>query len=129
MKKVLSVEDNQFNQMLLEKIMDAFNIEQIHMVDVASTRKYFASKDIPDLVLMDLGLPDGSGFDLIEDMKNSNEYKDIPIIIITAHATSDVRKRSDELKVDHFLSKPIGVKELKELLVKFLGQEIFKESA
>ena len=73
--------------------------------------------ETPDLILMDLSLPVMDGWEATSTIKNSEETKDIPIIVLTAHAMAGDREKALEAGADEYDTKPI---EFKRLLGKFL---------
>ena len=71
-----------------------------------------------DLIIMDIGLPGTkNGLELIEELKNSTTYKNIPIVCITVH--SEIEKDVKNLGVDGFLIKPFNKKELQSTIAEF----------
>jgi DNA-binding response OmpR family regulator len=72
----------------------------------------FLPKKIPDLVLLDLMLPDMSGLDLCKALKRSEEWRAIPVIMATAKAGETDKILGLELGADDYLTKPFSLKEL-----------------
>ena len=60
-------------------------------------------EDVPDIIILDLGLPDISGYEVL---KNIRENESIPIVILTARSEPDTRDRCLELGADDFITKP-----------------------
>lgn len=73
-------------------------------------------KNRPDLFLLDLMLPDGNGLEVGMELKKSEETKDIPVIIMSAHA--DLQKMEG---ADEFISKPFNVDELLDCIRRHLS--------
>jgi DNA-binding response OmpR family regulator len=72
----------------------------------------FLPKKVPDLVLLDLMLPDMSGLDLCKTLKRSEEWRSIPVIMATAKAGETDKILGLELGADDYLTKPFSLKEL-----------------
>ena len=72
----------------------------------------FLAKKKPDLILLDLMLPDMSGLDLCKTLKRSEEWGDIPVIMVTAKAEEMDKILGLELGADDYLTKPFSLKEL-----------------
>jgi two-component system phosphate regulon response regulator PhoB/two-component system alkaline phosphatase synthesis response regulator PhoP len=72
----------------------------------------FLQKKIPDLILLDLMLPDMSGLDLCKVLKRSEEWRAIPVIIATAKAEETDKILGLELGADDYVTKPFSLKEL-----------------
>jgi len=84
-------------------------------VDVAMSVKFGIQKiklNRPDVVLLDLMLPDGDGKEVVKWMKQSKEYSNIPVIVITAKSSEIDKVLLLELGADDYLTKPFSIKEL-----------------
>jgi CheY-like chemotaxis protein len=68
--------------------------------------------NLPDLILMDIQLPNVDGFQLIKNLKANKNWCDIPIIAVTAMAMSGDKQRCLEAGADYYLSKPLNLKQL-----------------
>lgn len=68
-----------------------------------------ASKEKPDLVILDLGLPDGEGFDVIEKLRLSSQ---IPIVVLSVRNDEQGKVRALDLGADDYVTKPFGMEEL-----------------
>ena len=112
MGKVFIVEDNALN---LKLFCDLLAMKE-H--DVIVSRDGFniletTLKERPDLILMDIQLNSGvSGLDLIQELKNNQHTKHIPIIAITAFAMRNDEERISRTGCDMYLSKPVSIKKL-----------------
>ncbi len=71
-----------------------------------------AHKDKPDLVILDLGLPAGGGFFVLENLKSSAETKDIPVLILTAQEGSDLEEKLKKMGAAAYFHKPFDPPEL-----------------
>jgi DNA-binding response OmpR family regulator len=79
----------------------------------------------PDLVLLDLMMPDMDGWEVYQQMKADDELKDIPVIVVTAKAQSIDKVLGLHIaKVDDYVTKPFGPQELLESVNKVLGIEV-----
>ena len=83
----------------------------------------FTHKMKPDLIILDLMLPAGGGFYVLEKVKLSSLTKSIPIIVLTASKDPEHRKKAEELRVDAFMEKPYDSQELLSTIKKVLGKE------
>ncbi|MEJ2707154.1 MAG: response regulator [Anaerolineales bacterium] len=79
---------------------------------------------LPDLVLLDLMMPDIDGWDVYQQMKATETMRDIPVIVITAKAQNIDKVLGLHIaKVDDYISKPFSPQELLESVTRVLGQE------
>ncbi|MCA1952968.1 MAG: response regulator [Hyphomicrobiales bacterium] len=119
-KTVLIVEDNELNMKLFNDLLEAHGYETLKArtglegFDLARTRK-------PDLVLMDIQLPEVSGIDIIKLLKEDEELKGIPVIAITAFAMKGDEERIRESGCEGYLSKPISVSKFIETVRGFVA--------
>jgi len=75
----------------------------------------------PDIVLLDLRLPDIDGCEVCRKIKADKTLKDIPVIFLTASQFRNIKEMMKESKADDYLSKPFEPKELLEKVKKFVG--------
>ena len=73
----------------------------------------------PDLILLDLGLPDMEGIDVLRSLKQDKHTSPIPVVIVTANAMSEDKQRVIELGASAYVEKPIDFQLLKSLMLKF----------
>ncbi len=118
MKKILIVEDIGLNLDLLVQILED-DFELLTAGD-GLTGIEIADRERPDLILMDLSLPRLDGWEATRRLK-SGELKDIPIIVITAHAMVGEEERARECGCDDFMTKPISIDLLMDKIEHFLG--------
>ena len=109
--EILIVDDNKQNAELLEAHLEPLDCNVSIAVDGLDAMDKV--KELPpDLVLLDIMMPRMSGFEVCRRLKNDNETKDIPIIMVTAlNELGDV-ERSLDCGADDFLSKPVNKLEL-----------------
>ncbi len=118
MKKIMIVEDDRvLGKLLTEKLSE--NYQVVLSSDKAGALVRLANEGPPDLIILDVGLPDGNGFEIAEFIKISKPL--LPIIFLTAQADANSRLRGYEIGADEFIPKPFH---LKELLIKI--QHIFE---
>lgn len=111
--RVLIVEDNALNMRLFSDLLEASGYETLKCVDGAKAVG-LALEEKPDLVVMDIQLPEVSGLDITRWLKDDERTRDIPVLAVTAFAM-----RTDELLVreagcEGYLSKPIQVRSFLE---------------
>ena len=121
-KKILIVEDNPLNLKLIKDIIDSIGYQAIPL-NCGKDVIINARKHNPDLILLDLHLPDVHGFSLLEMLRDNN-LQDIPVIAISALAKLEDKSRAKELGCIDYLVKPISIdKFIERLNVFFTRQE------
>ena len=121
-KKVLLVEDNAINQLYAVKILERIGIA----VDTAKngSEAVKAVRNTPyDLVLMDMEMPVMDGLKATEEIRRIPEYRTLPIIAMTAHAMEEHRQLALNSGMNDYISKPIELKNLNNILLKWLLPE------
>ncbi len=106
--RILVVDDSSTNIVLLEAILNG----QGYTIETALSVKeayQIIKKETVHLILLDLLMPRVSGYDFLEEIKKSDSTKDIPVIIVSAVADPENRKKSLELGALDFINKPIDI--------------------
>ena len=118
-KKVLIVEDNELNMKLFSDLLEAHGYATlktangIEAIDIARAHH-------PDLILMDIQLPEVSGLDVTRWLKEDDDLKSIPVIAVTAFAMKGDEERIREGGCEAYLSKPISVAKFLETVRTYL---------
>jgi two-component system cell cycle response regulator DivK len=119
-KRILVVEDNELNMKLLNDVLEA------HGYEVMSTGRgvvalEWARQYRPDLILMDLQLPDLSGLEATRQLKADEETRGIPVIAVTAFAMAGDERKALAHGCNAYVAKPIVLRDFLNLIAGFLG--------
>jgi CheY-like chemotaxis protein len=115
-QSILYVEDNPSNLMLIQELLaDQPEIELITAMD-GRTGLDLAQKYSPNLILLDLHLPDLPGWNVLAQLQADNKTHHIPVVIISADATANQIKRLMAAGASAYLTKPIDVSEFFRVL-------------
>lgn len=118
-KTVLIVEDNDLNMKLFRDLLGAQDINTIETRDGVKVLD-IARENKPDLILMDIQLPEISGLDVTKQLKKEEDLKDIPVIAITAFAMKGDEEKIRKGGCEDYISKPISVVSFLETINKYL---------
>lgn len=118
-KTVLIVEDNELNMKLFNDLLEAHGYATVKTREGTKVLE-LARESKPDLILMDIQLPEVSGLDLIRWLKEAEDLKTIPVIAITAFAMKGDEDRIRETGCEDYISKPISVLSFIETVRKYL---------
>ena len=121
-KKVLIVEDNELNMKLFHDLLEAHGIDTIETSD-GNTVLDLAREHKPDLILMDIQLPEISGLDVTKLLKADEELKAIPVVAVTAFAMKGDEQKIREGGCEDYISKPISVTRFLEVVDSYLGDK------
>ncbi len=119
-KTVLIVEDNELNMKLFHDLLEA------HGYGTLQSRNGFDAMDVarehhPDLILMDIQLPEVSGLEVTKWLKEDDDLKAIPVIAVTAFAMKGDEERIRQGGCEAYISKPISVVKFLETVRSYLG--------
>ncbi len=119
MKRVLVVEDVEFNRDLIVQLLE----DEYEILTAANGADgiALAERERPDLILMDLSLPIVDGWEATRRIKGNVALRGIPIIALSAHAMKGDEDRARESGCDDYLSKPLDEDLLFQKVAKFLG--------
>ena len=120
-KTVLVVEDNELNMKLFNDLLEAHGYKVVQTRDGLSALE-IARKHMPDLILMDIQLPEVSGIEVTKWLKEDEELKRIPVIAVTAFAMKGDEQKIREGGCEAYISKPISVVSFLQTIDKFMKQ-------
>lgn len=120
MPKILIVEDNELSRDMLSRRLRRKGYEVLVAVDGAEGVA-MSHKEKPDIVLMDLSLPDMDGWRATQKIKENPETSKIPVIALTAHAMSGDREKALEAGCDEYDTKPIDLRRLLSKIHRFVA--------
>ncbi|MCP4981768.1 MAG: PAS domain-containing protein [Gammaproteobacteria bacterium] len=112
--RVLYVEDNPMNAQLMQAIFEGIPNAELTIARDAETGIEMAISHHPDIILMDISLPEMDGVEARSVLKKTRETKDIPVIAISAAAMDEDIKRAEEVGFFAYLAKPINIAETLE---------------
>jgi PAS domain S-box-containing protein len=118
---VLYIEDNLANLRLVERILAHVGSVEVISAMQGKLGLEFARAHRPDMILLDLHLPDMTGEDVAAALKRDPETRDIPIVILTAAAHASQRRRLLDLGVHAYLTKPFNVAEMLTIVEQIIG--------
>lgn len=118
--RILCVEDNPQNMRLVRKILQHQGFEVIEAPD-GLTGVDLAHKEKPDLILMDINLPDIDGLEATSRIKSTPELVGIPVVALTANAMYGDEERALAAGCDGYISKPVSRAKLVEQVNQYLN--------
>lgn len=125
---ILCVEDNPQNMRLIRKMLKSGGYDMLEAPDGVNGLK-LAEQQRPDLILMDINLPDIDGIQVTQRIKANPQLAHIPIIALTANAMHGDREAFIEAGCDGYLAKPISRRELCSTIEEYLRHQELATSA
>ena len=118
-KRVLIVEDNDLNMKLFNDLLEAHGYFTLQTKDGVEALR-MARQHRPDLILMDIQLPEVSGLEVTKWLKEDDDLRMIPVIAVTAFAMKGDEQKIRSGGCDGYIAKPISVASFLQTVSKFL---------
>ncbi|MBN2387740.1 MAG: response regulator [Anaerolineales bacterium] len=119
---ILYVEDNSDNRTLVRRILMAEDYE-VHEAENASSAMEVLKTVKPDLILMDINMPDMDGYTLTARIRAIPGFESVPIIALTANVMRGDREKSLEAGCDGYIQKPIDIDILAQQIERFMRKK------
>jgi two-component system cell cycle response regulator DivK len=119
-KKVLCIEDNSVNMVLVSRVVEAEGYDLIKAPDGLAALELL-DVTTPDIILLDINLPGIDGLELARKFKANERLAPIPLIATTAQVLVGDKERCLEAGCDEYLPKPLDIRELRDLMRRYLG--------
>ena len=118
---ILYVEDNPENRLLIRRILEAEGYIIAEAENAAAALNFVATQT-PDLILMDINMPDIDGYTLTAQMKTFPKLTNTPIVALTANVMKGDRERTLAVGCDGYIQKPVDVDELPNQISHYLNR-------
>src|ERR1700675_733330 len=119
-KKVLIVEDNDLNMKLFNDLLEAHGYFTLQTKDGVEALR-MARQHRPDLILMDIQLPEVSGLEVTKWLKEDDDLRTIPVVAVTAFAMKGDEEKICEGGCEAYIAKPISVASFMSTVERFLS--------
>ena len=118
-KTILACDDEPH---ILESIKYIVNKEGFNLITASNGKEALelARKHMPDLILLDVNMPELTGFEVCEQLKSNNDTKHICIVMLTANVQTSHTSQADIVGADHFIEKPFSPRDLSRKLHELL---------
>lgn len=121
MPRILYIEDNADNRMLVRRILLASDYGfTVREATNAADGIQMAQSEVPDLILMDISMPDMDGLTATQHLRDIPELHNVPIIALTANAMEGDKERTLDAGCDGYIGKPIDVDKLENDILYYL---------
>lgn len=116
MKKVWIVDDDEEMIRAVQLMLKLLNCEVTSFLNARSAAQAFISGRHPDLLILDINMPEVSGLDLLEFLRRRGAWTDLPIIMLSTEAADVTVDRALKLGADGYVSKPVTIEELEAIM-------------
>ncbi len=121
-KKILVVDDEELTTELAKTFLEKHGFAVLIATD-GETALNLAYTEKPDLILLDVMLPNIDGFTVCKKLKEDDDFKDTPILLFTAKGLSSDMERGEEVGADEYIVKPFSGKALVATIHKHLNKD------
>jgi CheY-like chemotaxis protein len=118
--RVLVVEDSAVIRRLIEVCLRPAGVEVVMREDGPGALEA-ALVERPDLMILDIGLPEMDGWEVLDRLRSDPRTKSLPVLVLTAHAEEESRRRADEGGADGFVTKPFQPDELRQEILQIIA--------
>ena len=120
-QRVLVVEDSAVIRRLIEVCLRPADLEVLMREDGPSGLAAAQSEN-PDLLVLDIGLPEMDGWQVLDHLRSLPETRTLPVLVLTAHAEDESRRRADEGGADAFVTKPFQPNDFRQEVLSLLAR-------
>lgn len=120
-KHVLVVEDNDDDSRMLSNVLEMVMNHKVTLASDGAEAVRMAGETLFDIVLLDLRLPELPGVSVAEALRQMDRYGSVPIIAVTAYDLAGVRRQALQAGCSHYVTKPIDVQSLVDLVSGYLA--------
>lgn len=117
--RILVIEDSAVIRRLIEVCLRATDVEIITRDD-GRTGLAAVRSEMPDLIVLDIGLPGMDGWEVLANVRGDQAVRSTPVVVLTAHAEEESRRRADEGGADAFVTKPFQPNEFRKTVLDLL---------
>ena len=118
---ILYVEDNLENRILVRRVLGAEGYTVVEANSAQAALNYL-EREIPDLILMDINMPEVDGYTLTRQLKARPEFKHVPVIAVTANVMKGDMEKSLQAGCDGYIPKPLDIDALPAQIAQFLAR-------
>ena len=122
MKKILVVDDSVINLKMAEKVLKLNEDYKPVLVPSGSRAMKFLSANVPDMILLDVLMPEMDGFAVLAAIQEKPELANVPVVFLTADEDPETAARSKAAGVKAFIKKPFAKQDLLDAVAKYLAE-------
>jgi len=121
MIKVWIVDDDQEMVDAIRLMVKLLNCEERHFFSARPAAQALLGGECPDLFILDISMPEVSGLDFLEFLRRRNEWKDLPVVMLSTEAADVMVDKALAMGADAYVTKPVALEEMEKAIKKALG--------
>jgi DNA-binding response OmpR family regulator len=118
MRHIWIVDDDEEMCRAVQLMLSLLNFETRYLLDARLAAQELLDGNHPDLIVLDINMPEVSGVDLLEFLRRREEFKRIPVVMLSTEAADVLVDKTMEMGADAYVTKPVAVEELEEAVQK-----------
>ena len=127
MREIWIVDDDEEMSRAIGLMLKLLECEVVTFFNVRSAAQNFAAGKKPDLIILDLNMPEITGIDMIEFLRRRPDTKNLPIIMLSSEAADSVVDRALQLGADSYIMKPVTIEELEKAMATAFYKHLIKQ--
>ena len=116
MRHVWIVDDDEEMSHAIGLMLNLLDCDTTSFLAVRSAVQTLLTGKMPDLIILDINLPEVSGLDMLEFLRRRSEWKDLPVVMLSSEATDTIVDKALELGADSYVMKPVTIEELEKAM-------------
>lgn len=124
MKRVWIVDDDEEMNRAIGLMLKMLDCEVIAFSNARAAVRTLLSGKSPELLLLDINMPEVSGLDMLEFLRRRKEWKDLPIIMLSSEAAESTVDRTLQMGADAYLMKPVTIEELEQAMANAIQKRV-----
>lgn len=116
MRHVWIVDDDEEMSRAVGLMLNLLDCDTTSFFTVRSAVQTLLTRKMPDLIILDINLPEVSGLDMLEFLRRRPEWKDIPVVMLSSEAADTTVDKALELGADSYVMKPVTIEELEKAM-------------
>jgi CheY-like chemotaxis protein len=124
MRQVWVVDDNEDMNRAIELMLRTLDCDVLSFFNARSTAQTLLTGKRPDVLILDVNLPEISGLDLLEFLRRRKEWRELPVVMLSSEALDSVREKAMQTGADAYLLKPVTPEELEYTMAAALEKRL-----
>jgi len=116
MRHVWIVDDDEEMSHAIGLMLNLLNCDTTSFLTVRSAVQTLLTGKMPDLIILDINMPEVSGLDMLEFLRRRPEWKNLPVVMLSSEAADTIVDKALELGADSYVMKPVTIEELEKAM-------------
>ena len=126
MKQVWIVDDDEEMGHAISLMLKLLDCETKHFINPRPSAQALLAGGRPDMIVLDINMPEVSGLDMLEFLRRRKEWKDLPVIMLSSEAADVMVDKALEMGADGYVMKPVTIDELEKVMSQAFYKHIMK---